>query len=119
MAEGTEDDKIKEMLTQSTKDYDPSKYARGKGPLGPLPPNYTCYRCGKPGHYIKHCPTNNVCVYYSLFLTSLLTLLCLCLKVDVKRSTGIPRSFMIPAKADQKGAMITAIGEYAVPIIDQ
>lgn len=97
LTEGTEDDKIKEMLTQSTKDYDPSKYARGKGPQGPLPPNYTCYRCGKPGHYIKHCPTNNV---------------------DVKRSTGIPRSFMIPAKADQKGAMITAIGEYAVPIID-
>ena len=58
--DGSEDDKIKEMLTQSTKDYDPSKYAKGKGPLGPLPPNYTCYRCGKPGHYIKHCPTNNV-----------------------------------------------------------
>lgn len=58
--DGSEDDKIKEMLTQSTKDYDPSKYARGKGPMGPLPPNYTCYRCGNPGHYIKHCPTNSV-----------------------------------------------------------
>lgn len=57
----SEEDKIKEMLTQSTKDYDPNKYAKGRGPMGPLPPNYTCYRCGNPGHYIKHCPTNNVC----------------------------------------------------------
>ncbi|CAG2179757.1 unnamed protein product, partial [Oppiella nova] len=37
---------------------------------------------------------------------------------DVKRSTGIPRSFMIPANADQKGALLTASGDYAVPIID-
>jgi len=22
------------------------------------PPGYECKRCGKPGHYIKHCPTN-------------------------------------------------------------
>lgn len=95
---GSEEDKIKEMLTQSTKDYDPSKYARGRGPMGPLPPNYTCYRCGKPGHYIKHCPTNSI---------------------DVKRSTGIPRSFMITVGPEQKGAMITANGEYAVPLIDQ
>jgi len=26
---------------------------------------------------------------------------------------------MIPAKADQKGALLTASGDYAVPIIDQ
>lgn len=56
----SEDDKIKEMFNLSTKDYDPSKYPRGKGPMGPLPANYTCYRCGNRGHYIKHCPTNNV-----------------------------------------------------------
>jgi len=23
-----------------------------------LNPNYICHRCGKPGHYIQHCPTN-------------------------------------------------------------
>ena len=42
-----------------------------------------------------------------------------CYQMDVKRSTGIPRSFMIPANHDKKGALLTASGEYAVPIIDQ
>ena len=23
------------------------------------PPNYVCFRCNKPGHYIQFCPTNN------------------------------------------------------------
>ncbi|XP_076325708.1 E3 ubiquitin-protein ligase RBBP6-like [Tachypleus tridentatus] len=65
---------------------------------GPLPPNYTCYRCGKPGHWIKNCPTNNM---------------------DVKRSTGIPRSFMVPVDGpEHKGALLTSTGEYAVPLID-
>ncbi|KAF7495665.1 E3 ubiquitin-protein ligase RBBP6 [Sarcoptes scabiei] len=86
------------MLTQSTKDYDPNKYAKGRGPMGPLPPNYTCYRCGNPDIISS---TAQRIMY-----------------IDVKRSTGIPRSFMIPANKEQKGAMITANGEYAVPLID-
>ena len=24
----------------------------------PPPPNYVCYRCNTPGHYIQFCPTN-------------------------------------------------------------
>jgi len=94
----SEDEKIKAMVSQSTQDYDPSKYVKSRGYYGqPPPPNYTCHRCGQPGHYIKQCPTNNM---------------------EIKRSTGIPRSFMIPATADQKGAMLTASGDYAVPVID-
>ncbi len=27
-------------------------------PVGIPPPGYECKRCGKPGHYIKYCPTN-------------------------------------------------------------
>ena len=41
------------------------------------------------------------------------------LQIDVKRSTGIPRSFMVTTSADVKGAMMTADGGYAVPIVDQ
>jgi len=50
------------MMSHSTQDYDSSKYIKSRGMIGPLPPNYTCYRCGQPGHYIKHCPTNNVII---------------------------------------------------------
>lgn len=31
---------------------------RGRGPPGPLPPNYLCRRCSQPGHHIMDCPTN-------------------------------------------------------------
>ena len=28
------------------------------GPMGQPPPNYVCFRCNKPGHFIQACPTN-------------------------------------------------------------
>lgn len=28
--------------------------------LGLLPPNYLCFRCGIPGHHVKHCSANGV-----------------------------------------------------------
>lgn len=106
------------MVTQSTDDYDSSKYQRQRGHYGPLHPSYKCYRCGQGGHYIKHCPTNNVRVkFFSCCLVVVLKLEEL-LQMEVKRSTGIPRSFMLPASADQKGAMLTSTGDYAVPVID-
>lgn len=44
------------------------------------PPKYVCHRCGKPGHWIQMCPTNNDPNFES--------------KPKIKRTTGIPRSFM-------------------------
>ncbi|KAH8037896.1 hypothetical protein HPB51_018384 [Rhipicephalus microplus] len=40
-------------------------------------------------------------------------------QVEVKRSTGIPRSFMVTVDGpDHKGALLTSTGEFAVPLID-
>ncbi|XP_014386484.1 PREDICTED: E3 ubiquitin-protein ligase RBBP6-like [Myotis brandtii] len=55
-ANASEEDKIKAMMLQSGHEYDPINYM--KKPLGPPPPSYTCFHCGKPGHSIKNCPTN-------------------------------------------------------------
>ncbi|CAL1280836.1 unnamed protein product, partial [Larinioides sclopetarius] len=97
-ANTSEEDKVKAMITQSSQEYDPSKYVKSRSMTGPLPPSYTCFRCGKQGHWIKNCPTNNP---------------------DVKRSTGIPRSFMVPVDGpEHKGALLTSSGDYAVPLID-
>lgn len=59
----------------------------GAGPMGPPgaqamnnpPPNYVCYRCGTPGHYIQNCPTNGDPEFD---------------QHRVKKKTGIPKSFM-------------------------
>ena len=49
----SEEDKIREMLT------DGNKNALKRPTVDATPgPNYTCHRCGRPGHYIQHCPTN-------------------------------------------------------------
>ncbi|KIW02956.1 uncharacterized protein PV09_05620 [Verruconis gallopava] len=44
------------------------------------PPKYVCHRCGQPGHWIQMCPTNSDPNFES--------------KPKIKRTTGIPRSFM-------------------------
>uniref|UniRef100_A0ABM5F024 E3 ubiquitin-protein ligase RBBP6 isoform X1 n=2 Tax=Pogona vitticeps TaxID=103695 RepID=A0ABM5F024_9SAUR len=102
-ANASEEDKIKAMMSQSGHEYDPINYM--KKPLGPPPPTYTCFRCGKPGHYIKICPTNGDKNFESV--------------PRIKKSTGIPRSFMMEVQdPNTKGAMLTNTGKYAIPTID-
>lgn len=56
--DASEDEKIRAMMSQSTADYDPSRYMkiRGQSQYGKLPDGYTCYKCHKTGHWIKNCP---------------------------------------------------------------
>ncbi|XP_056677006.1 E3 ubiquitin-protein ligase RBBP6-like [Monodelphis domestica] len=99
----SEEDKIKAMMIQSFHVYDPITYT--KTPPGPPPPSYTCFRCGKPGHYIKNCPTKGDKNFEPV--------------PRMKKSTGIPRSFMMEVKdPNMKGAMLTNTGKYVIPTID-
>ncbi|XP_055702927.1 uncharacterized protein LOC129801679 isoform X2 [Phlebotomus papatasi] len=76
---GSEEDKINAMMMQSTADYDPTNYQkiRGSNQTGDVPINYRCFKCHKPGHWIKNCP-----LIGSTDMT------------EMKRNTGIPRSFI-------------------------
>ncbi|KAM6367545.1 E3 ubiquitin-protein ligase RBBP6-like [Alca torda] len=102
-ANASEEDKIKAMMIQSCHEYGPISYM--KKPWDTPPPSYICFRCGKPGHYIKNCPTNGDKNFKPV--------------PRIKKSTGIPRSFMMEVKdPNTKGALLTKSGTYAIPIIN-
>ncbi|KDQ61733.1 hypothetical protein JAAARDRAFT_31201 [Jaapia argillacea MUCL 33604] len=75
-------------------------------PDRPLPPSYVCYRCGQKGHWIQDCPTNNDRDFDN--------------KPRIKRSTGIPRSFLktvdnpLAAGSLGHGVMVTPEGGYVI-----
>ena len=104
------------------------------GPEKPVPPGYVCYRCGQPGacssigrapvgwaladlrksnlscrsagHWIQDCPTNDKPEWEN--------------KPRIKRTTGIPKSFLQTVEGpgkdgeNQAGMMITADGSFVV-----
>ncbi|CAG8751903.1 12128_t:CDS:2, partial [Ambispora leptoticha] len=71
------------------------------------PPNYVCFRCGTKGHYINNCPTNGDKEYD---------------KNKIKRTTGIPRSFLKqvdePKKNGTGGLMVTPQGGLVIAVAD-
>ncbi|KAK3583584.1 hypothetical protein CHS0354_039402 [Potamilus streckersoni] len=99
----SEMDRIKEMMRQSTSDFDPSKYDK-KYPTGPVSSTYVCFKCGQIGqHHIYLCPFRGDTTTQDN---------------RMKRSTGIPQSFMIKVDdPNMPGAYKTNTG-YAVPAID-
>lgn len=66
-------------------------------PDKPLPPGYTCHRCGEKGHWIQACPTNNDPNFDG--------------RPKFRRTTGIPRSFL---KVVEKPAALAEDGSVDV-----
>jgi len=69
----------------------------------PIPPGYVCYRCGQKGHWIQDCPTNKDKEWDG--------------KPRLKRTTGIPRSFLKAVdnpESSAGGVMITPEGKLVV-----
>lgn len=78
------------------------------------PPGYICYRCGEKGHWIQVCPTNDDPTYEN--------------RPRVKRTTGIPRSFLktiekptalandgtVDDTKQPAGIMVNAEGEWVI-----
>ncbi|KAL6074147.1 hypothetical protein STEG23_025630 [Scotinomys teguina] len=102
-ANASEEDKIKAMMLQCGRVYTPTNST--KKPLGLPPPSYICFRCGRPGHHIKSCPTIRDEKFDS--------------GPRIRRCTGIPTSFLMEVKDPHtKGAMLTNTGKLVIPIID-
>lgn len=83
-------------------------------PDHPPPPSYVCHRCGEKGHWIQACPTNNDPTFDG--------------RPRVKRTTGIPRSFLktvekptalandgtVDDTKQPSGIMVNAEGEWVI-----
>src|SRR3984885_3772032 len=102
--------------------FHPTQHSHAPEPK-PLPPGYICHRCSKKGHnsisrssanssklrhylghWIQDCPTNDDRDYDN--------------RPRIKRTTGIPRSFLKPVEAPQEGAphgiMVTPEGGFVI-----
>ncbi|KIS71892.1 cleavage polyadenylation factor subunit MPE1 [Mycosarcoma maydis] len=136
-ATGDEADRIAAMFQATTEQWDETQermshatyrdrsgQARRGGPPRPMatqraqqqlpdrppPIGYVCFRCGKPGHWIQDCPTNDDKEYDN--------------RPRFKRTTGIPKSMLKtveqPTDEDHRaGVMLTADGTYVVARVDQ
>ncbi|KAA6413408.1 MAG: retinoblastoma-binding [Lasallia pustulata] len=125
----TEEDRIAAMFRQGADQWEQQQQEmanakpiyRGGPPKGrptnvpdrPPPPGYICYRCGEKGHWIHVCPTNDDPNFDG--------------RPRVKRTTGIPRSFLKTVEKPSaltndgtidesrpSGVMVNADGEWVV-----
>lgn len=92
----------------------PNKGKPANVPDHPPPSGYVCYRCGEKDHWIQACPTNNNPAFDG--------------RQRVKRTTGIPRSFLktvekpttlandgtVDDTKQPPGVMVNAEGEWVI-----
>ncbi|XP_012940584.1 E3 ubiquitin-protein ligase RBBP6 isoform X2 [Aplysia californica] len=103
-APASEIDKIKAVIDQSTKGFEPSNFM-GKHPSGVPAEHYVCKRCGQKGHYITNCPNSNPEERI--------------MEPRYKRTTGIPATMLtIVDDPMHPGALLTSGGQFAVPTVD-
>ncbi|KAK3765647.1 hypothetical protein RRG08_063684 [Elysia crispata] len=98
----SEIDKIKAVIDQSTKGFEPSNFV---GRTGVPNEHYICKRCNQKGHFVGNCP--NVPPEDRV------------VEPRYKRTTGIP-STMLTIVDDplHPGALLTTMGQFAVPTVD-
>lgn len=110
-----------EHFTSREEEMSTQQYVAKGGPKKPAnvpdhepPQGYICYRCGEKGHWIQLCPTNDNPEYDN--------------RPRVKRTTGIPKSFLktvdkataLGQNADgdeskaPSGIMVNADGEFVI-----
>ncbi|TGJ79875.1 hypothetical protein E0Z10_g8883 [Xylaria hypoxylon] len=103
-----------EEMSQKTAVYKPGGKKPANVPDHEPPNGYICYRCGQKGHWIQLCPTNDNPEFDN--------------RPRVKRTTGIPRSFLktVDKSALQQtgadgeevkppsGLMVNADGEFVI-----
>lgn len=129
--EMTEEERLAAIMSQGQQEWKAEQEASSHKPVvrsynksaavpdKPLPPGYTCHRCGQQGHWIQACPTNNDPNFDG--------------RPKFKRTTGIPRSFLKviekpegaegeDGKIDMSklppGVMYTATGEWVIAEAD-
>ena len=99
-ADLSEADRISNMVANSSEMYDQKNWIKyGRKHMaggGPPPAHYRCNRGHQPGHWNSDCVLAGPRGSYGMG--------------EIKRTTGIPRSFLKPANMDTPGAKINPQG---------
>ena len=100
----SEDDKISQMMSDSGDFYNQKNWLQLRGRSAyagqKVPQNYKCNRCNQSGHFIYDCPQ----VVKHIVKQN-----------QIKRTTGIPSTFLQSATAETPGAKINPQGMCLFP----